>query len=36
MYQDHLRTLVEDGAAFQLTRFDGTTVRVTFDGVTAV
>ena len=36
MLQDHLRTLVEDDAAFQLTRFDGTTVRVTFDGVAVV
>ncbi len=36
MLQDHLRTVIEDDAAVQLTRFDGTTVRVTADGVTTV
>ena len=36
MLQDHLRTVIEDGAAFQLTRFDGTTIRVTVDDVTVV
>ena len=33
MLQDHLRTLVEDGAAFVLTRFGGDRIRVTADGV---
>lgn len=33
MLQDHLRTLIEDEAAFVLTRFDGTRVRVTADDI---
>lgn len=36
MLQDHLRTVVEDDAAFQLTRFDGSTVRISADDVTIV
>ncbi len=33
LLQDHLRTVVEDAAAFELTRFDGTRVRVNEDSV---
>ena len=33
MLQDHLRTVVEDGAAFVLRRFDGVRVRVTADAI---
>ena len=33
MLQDHLRTLVEDGAAFVLTRFNGTQIQITADDV---
>lgn len=36
MLQDHLRTVVEDGAAFVLTRFNGTRVQVTADDIVAV
>jgi membrane-associated phospholipid phosphatase len=36
MLQDHLRTVVEDGAAFVLTRFDGTRVMVTQDDLIPV
>lgn len=33
MLQDHLRSVVEDGAAFTLTRFDGQRVMVTADDI---
>lgn len=36
LLQDHLRTVVEDSAAVELTRFDGTTIQVTSEGVNNV
>ena len=36
LLQDHLRTVVEDEAALELTQFDGTRVRVTMDDIVVV
>ena len=36
MLQDHLRTVVEDGAAFELTTFGGQRIRITADDVVNV